>query len=205
MQDRYIPKFISEVEYQNNLILLLKGRVLYEFILHFYYAAEYNIDSTYFELFAMDPNSKLEFRAQLDIQEFSDMEFFDPAQHNRSYLVVNYHRGHEEWASWSNVLTLSYQPIVWIPNSFTPNGDGLNDVYKPSFHGIDPNTYSIHIYDRWGGLVFSSHDLSVCWDGFLGDKLLPSGVYFYRIHCLSDAASQNQLIINRSGQIHLIR
>lgn len=53
----------------------------------------------------------------------------------------------------------------YAPNSFTPNGDGLNDVWMPKGQGIDLNNYSLAIYDRWGNLVFSTNVWGQGWDG----------------------------------------
>jgi gliding motility-associated-like protein len=73
----------------------------------------------------------------------------------------------------------------YIPNVFSPNGDGINDVFTVSF-GPDLNVISMQgsIYDRWGNLVFSSAGYPFEWDGlFAGETVLP-GVYVYTITVL---------------------
>jgi len=54
--------------------------------------------------------------------------------------------------------------VIWIPNSFTPNGDSKNDLFVPSFLNIESGEYAI--YNRWGALVFACKDIHSCvWDG----------------------------------------
>lgn len=67
-----------------------------------------------------------------------------------------------------------------MPNSFTPNGDGRNDLFR-----IPPATYfnleEFSIFDRWGNLVFSTRDRSQGWDGRYKGQPSPSGTYVYFI------------------------
>ena len=69
----------------------------------------------------------------------------------------------------------------YLPNSFTPNGDGINDVFVPVQMEVKDDSYSITIYDRWGNLVFKSNDITEGWDGKVGGKMVATGstyVYF---------------------------
>ncbi|MBK7344292.1 MAG: gliding motility-associated C-terminal domain-containing protein [Saprospiraceae bacterium] len=73
---------------------------------------------------------------------------------------------------------------VYIPNSFTPNNDGINDVF--SVYGNDQvvNVRNLAIYDRWGNALYSHSDLPINdpskgWDGFFRDELMDPGVYVY--------------------------
>ncbi len=65
-----------------------------------------------------------------------------------------------------------------LPNSFTPNGDGLNDRFGVVVDA-DKRIETFHIYDRWGTLVFKSNDAYDTWDGTYLGKALPAGVYYY--------------------------
>lgn len=65
---------------------------------------------------------------------------------------------------------------IWSPTAFTPNNDGLNDVYKPGFLGIGAiSDYSI--YNRWGKLIFYSDDPMIGWDGTLDGREQEIGTY----------------------------
>ena len=67
---------------------------------------------------------------------------------------------------------------VYIPNTFTPNSDGTNDVFIPQF-SYKPEYYSLEIYNRWGQLIFESNDSSQAWTGehLNGDYFVEDGEY----------------------------
>ena len=81
----------------------------------------------------------------------------------------------------SAIVRLNYRSDLFIPNSFTPNGDGLNDVF-----GISNLTFqkilAFRIFDRYGNMVFETSDPKKGWDGTIKDKPAPQGVYYYYIH-----------------------
>lgn len=84
----------------------------------------------------------------------------------------------------SIVITQHLTPefFFYIANSFTPNGDGINDVFKPSGLGYNANGYEMYIFDRWGELVFYSNQFDKGWDGkFQGDKLNVNSIFIYQI------------------------
>lgn len=70
---------------------------------------------------------------------------------------------------------------VYIPNTFTPNIDGLNDYFQPVFD-CAVRGYRLQIFDRWGRQVFISHDVDATWDGVVDGKPLPVGVYNFRLY-----------------------
>ncbi|MES2779916.1 MAG: gliding motility-associated C-terminal domain-containing protein, partial [Bacteroidota bacterium] len=56
-----------------------------------------------------------------------------------------------------------HQEQIFLPTAFTPNGDGLNDVFRPG--GVGAKDYKLTIYNRWGQAVFTSNNANVGWDG----------------------------------------
>jgi gliding motility-associated-like protein len=94
---------------------------------------------------------------------------------------------------------------VYIPNTFTPNGDGVNDVFYPRGKGVQQVLY-LHIYNRWGQLVFSRthfqlNDKSAGWNGtFRGEKLLPD-VFMYSASMVCD----DNKVFEVKGSITLLR
>ncbi len=70
-------------------------------------------------------------------------------------------------------------PAVFIPNSFTPNKDNLNDNFIVK--GSHITEYEINIFTRWGDLIYKSNDITDSWDGTLNGVLSPIGVYVYLI------------------------
>ncbi|MBR9922138.1 MAG: gliding motility-associated C-terminal domain-containing protein [Bacteroidetes bacterium] len=69
---------------------------------------------------------------------------------------------------------------VYFPNIFSPNFDGINDEFR-AFAECSLTNYSMQIFDRWGGLVYTSSNPTDGWDGTLGGKAMPSGVYTWVI------------------------
>lgn len=88
-------------------------------------------------------------------------------------------------------------PTVNIPNTFTPNGDGVNDFWNISALSYYPNCL-VSIYNRYGSLVYQSKGYSKAWDGLFNNKLLPVGTYYYLI----DLNTNNKKF---SGDITIIR
>ena len=68
----------------------------------------------------------------------------------------------------------------FIPSAFTPNGDGLNDLFQVQANFV-PRSFEMSILTRSGDLVFQSRDMDISWDGQLHGHTLPSGVYVYII------------------------
>jgi gliding motility-associated-like protein len=69
-----------------------------------------------------------------------------------------------------------------MPNAFTPDGNGINDIFRPVLLGdIVPSRFLMQIYNRWGELVYETNDYTAGWDGFVKGSLAPSGVYAYII------------------------
>jgi gliding motility-associated-like protein len=70
--------------------------------------------------------------------------------------------------------------LIFIPNSFTPDEDNLNDVFTPKGTGI--SEFSMLIYNRWGELIFETNDIDIGWDGTdYKRQVVPNGVYLYKI------------------------
>ncbi|MBK6626990.1 MAG: gliding motility-associated C-terminal domain-containing protein [Flavobacteriales bacterium] len=77
---------------------------------------------------------------------------------------------------------------VFVPNSFTPDGDGLNDVFMAVAEGLDPERFQLDIFDRWGSVLFSTNDALVGWNGrhMNAGGELPTGPYAWRMVYHSD-------------------
>lgn len=73
---------------------------------------------------------------------------------------------------------LCYKPQVYIPNVFSPNDDGNNDVFYVRGEGIKSLTFLI--YDRWGEKVFETTDPAQGWDGKYKGKPMPAEIYYYK-------------------------
>lgn len=72
--------------------------------------------------------------------------------------------------------------LLYMPNSFTPNGDHLNEVFKPKGDGIDATLYHFMIFDRWGEKLFETDDINEGWDGTYNGEPVPTGIYVWKIN-----------------------
>ena len=101
--------------------------------------------------------------------------------------------------SWSNDIVINFEPVVFIPDAFTPNQNGLNEVFLPYTGGI--KSFHLTIYNRWGEKIFESLDATQGWDGYVNGKMAMDGIYVYdfRYSDFKDKRYQN------TGTLHLIR
>lgn len=117
----------------------------------------------------------------------------------------------------SRLIIVRNEFAFYMPTSFTPNGDGMNDCVRPCGNGIDKNNFSMVIYDRWGSLVFDTEKFDpdvpcdACtdgsWDGTdmgsrsKGDEILPNGMY----HWYAEFKDWNGTVFKEQGTITLVR
>ncbi len=101
----------------------------------------------------------------------------------------------------SNDVCAVIEPLVYIPNAFTP--DGVNPVFKPILSFTDVNQYELTILDRWGQRVFSTKDVNEGWDGLhqLNNQLVPLGMYNYVVRIL-DGNDQELLYRGHVSVLH---
>jgi gliding motility-associated-like protein len=81
---------------------------------------------------------------------------------------------------------------MYVPNTFTPEGDGLNDLFRPYFTDIEPYDFHMTIYNRKGEIVFESYDATGGWNGTYGGNLVEDGVYIWHI-VTSDLTTDKKL------------
>ena len=84
----------------------------------------------------------------------------------------------------NTTLTIQECPnlLIYIPNTFTPDGDENNNVWQPVFtSGFDPQNVTIYIYNRWGQMIWESHNANIGWDGTYNNTMCQTGVYVYKI------------------------
>jgi gliding motility-associated-like protein len=82
----------------------------------------------------------------------------------------------------SQIVIINDELIFYVPNAFTPDGDVFNEVFFPVFtSGFDPMTYTLLIFDRWGEIIFESHDTRYGWPGTYAGKIVQDGVYVWKI------------------------
>jgi gliding motility-associated-like protein len=79
-------------------------------------------------------------------------------------------------------LTTCPEELIFIPNTFTPDGDEYNQTWLPIFtEGFDPYDYQLTILNRWGEVVFESNNHIIGWLGDYNGKTCTEGIYTWKI------------------------
>lgn len=112
--------------------------------------------------------------------QFPYHQYTDTGYYFVEQFVANQWGCTDSASAW--VLIMDFY-TYYAPNAFTPNDDGINDVFLVKGTGIDPNGFTMYIYDRWGKMLFRTGDIEEGWDGTTqnSDKICPEGVYTYLI------------------------
>ncbi len=76
-----------------------------------------------------------------------------------------------------SVVYIKGYNTLFVPNAFTPNPDGINDVFQP--YGMNIRDYELYIFNRWGGQIFRSETKNQPWDGKFNGKVAGMGVYVW--------------------------
>ena len=71
--------------------------------------------------------------------------------------------------------------VVFVPNAFTPNGDGANDFFEVFGNKEAWKQFEVNVFDRWGERVYQSNDMNFKWDGVYNGKMLNPAVYVYLV------------------------
>ena len=96
-------------------------------------------------------------------------------------------------------ISIRYNIIIFIPNTFTPNGDGINDYFNVKITNI--KTYHLQIFNRFGTRLYESTDITNTWKGIYNGGLVPVGVYYYLI----DAVTLNDDPLKEAGSVTVLR
>ncbi len=116
------------------------------------------------------------------------------------YRVVAQKAGDREVVSTSNEVRIVSPTRLFLPNAFTPNGDGLNDTFGPVTRGI--KSYSMVIHNRWGEKVFESDDPEVRWDGtYEGEQVVAGNTFVYKI----SATSMDHERLSKKGHVTVVK
>ena len=90
---------------------------------------------------------------------------------------------------------------IYIPNTFTPNGDGVNDSWSPSCSGISDDEYQLWIFDRWGNFIFQASQQNNVWDGTHNGKKCLVDTYTWKLK-LTDVFQEEHKYM---GHINLLK
>jgi gliding motility-associated-like protein len=128
---------------------------------------------------------------------YDDVNFTEKDSLQSCYRIQITDPNEASLVSHSNVLCLDYVPMLYLPNAFSPNGDGLNDVFELNTIGI--TTYTMRVFNQWGQKVFEG--LNSSWDGTFQGMECPAGVYMVLLSYTNKSGKQ----FETGNTLHLIR
>jgi gliding motility-associated-like protein len=92
-----------------------------------------------------------------------------------------------------------------LPNAFTPDGDAINDEFKPSYYSYTLSNYNLIVFNRWGEKIFESSDPDLGWDGTFQGTACQEGSYIWIIRYNTGQAVSDQSLIEMRGVVTLLR
>lgn len=110
-------------------------------------------------------------------------------------------------SSISNSVCFVPSSYIWVPSGFSPNQNGLNEVFKPTVGYIFGNhrnpalRYEFRIFNRWGQMIFSTNNPAEGWDGSFMNRDCPAGLYIYEIKAIGFDGIPHQ----KKGTVYMIR
>lgn len=131
--------------------------------------------------------------------ENPDYEFADPGLYQITLWVTN-----QFDCSDSAMLMLDIDPdhVIYIPNAFTPNFDGKNDIFQAEAFGIyETESFRMMIFDRWGNKMFEASDINDGWDGTKNGDMLQEDIFVYLVEYKDISGKQRK----KTGSVSLIR
>lgn len=97
------------------------------------------------------------------------------------------------------------RPTLFIPNTFTPNGDGRNDAWLAVGNNVD--SYEMSVFDRWGGVIFHTTDINKGWDGTMNGNPVPNDVFAFRVvfRLIEDSSGKLGFEQTKLGHVQVLR
>lgn len=92
--------------------------------------------------------------------------------------------------------------LFYIPNSFTPNGDDVNDVFRATGEGIDLSNFKMYIFDRWGKKIFETDNIEIGWDGTYEGTPVQNGLYVWKVETKEKFVNKRHEMV---GHINVLR
>ena len=103
----------------------------------------------------------------------------------------------------SSVLTILEDAAIYIPNTFSPDGDAFNNTFQAVGKNISSKGFELTVFNRWGEIIFTSQDPNIGWNGYVADRgAAPDGVYSYQLSYRFLNQGKSEVI---TGHVHLLR
>lgn len=100
-------------------------------------------------------------------------------------------------------IEVDEEVIFYVPNTFTPDNDDYNEVFQPVFNsGYDPYDFDLFIFDRWGEVIFESHNADIGWDGTYGGGSVQQGTYTWKIEFKTTSSDERRVV---HGHVNVLK
>ena len=158
----------------------------------------YEVTQIPYHIEPITPGDKISYRWYADDEFISDQQSIVVTPNETTvYKVYCTICNGEEFSDEVTVFVVPY-----IPNTFTPNGDGLNDEFRIT--GVPPENitrFNLQIYNRWGQSVFATTDIRQGWDGKLNGDFCPEGIYTWVIYYEDNKKTR----VSNKGSVMILR
>ncbi len=105
--------------------------------------------------------------------------------------------------STERIIQVEEEVIIYVPNTFTPDGDEHNNEFFPVISsGISEDGYAFLIFNRWGELIFESNDLSIGWDGTDSGGIVQDGTYTWKLMVKNKLTDERDQYV---GHVNVLR
>ncbi|MCI5057533.1 MAG: PKD domain-containing protein, partial [Flavobacteriales bacterium] len=133
------------------------------------------------------------------IQENVSHDFEEVGVHDVRLVVANNLGCRDTTRTKVFVITNS---VVYVPNTFTPNGDGYNDEFGPVGEGFGTENFEMYIFNRWGDPIYSTTSITAPWNGKVGNvgAVVQDGLYLYKIIYRDHEQREQQIV----GHVYLM-
>jgi gliding motility-associated-like protein len=131
-------------------------------------------------------------------QDSSSLPFFPVTEAGHYALVANNSCGQS-----IDEIDITYQECgcqVFLPNAFTPNGDGLNDYFRPKFRCTISN-FKLSMYNRWGQIIYHTTDPQIGWKGTRNGGRVTAGTYVWVMEYTIEATGRQ---VKKTGAVTVI-
>lgn len=111
-----------------------------------------------------------------------------PGQYPVELIAVN-----DFGCSDTAMAVVNVQPdvLIYVPNTFTPDGNKHNNLWKPSLIGVSDEAYELRVFNRWGELIWETNDLNESWDGMYKGGLVREGTYVWTLRANQRHTAEN--------------
>jgi large repetitive protein len=92
--------------------------------------------------------------------------------------------------------------LIFVPNTFSPDGDGINEVFRVTGRDISRSDFNLMIFDRWGEMVYQTTAIELGWDGTFGGEVAKEGVYAWKLRARSEYDGEKREL---NGHVTLLK